>query len=78
VDRFIADIDRDRQFWRDGAGRDGLHHCAGPASIVAAVLDWAAGDGFLLMADDNDWDFRTPAEFRQRHMIAGMARLMKG
>jgi hypothetical protein len=30
------------------------------------------------MADDNDWDFRTPAEFRQRHMIAGMARLMKG
>jgi hypothetical protein len=35
-----------------------------------------AGPGFAMMADEYDWDFKSAAEFRQRHLVAGLARLL--
>ena len=57
--RFFADLDRDRQYWRDA-----------PGSVVATILDWAGGAGFEACfwerADEFPW--RTALEFRQRYM----------
>jgi hypothetical protein len=44
VDRFIADIDRDRPFWRDGCTAEGDYPGTGNgAHLIASIFDWLAG-----------------------------------
>lgn len=91
LDNFVADIDRNREFWRDGSigtiahGRAGTGSDAGngqPYSlephIIAAILEWLAGPGFGDLADALDWSWVSASEFRSRHLINGIARLLKG
>ena len=63
VRRFIADIDRDRQFWRDGGG------------VIGSLLDWAANDGFSEFMSEHDQDYRDAHHFRQRDMLAALKSL---
>lgn len=69
VDRFIADIDRDREFWREATSAAGT-------SIVGSILDWVAGPGFQTFFERFDWDWISAAQFRQRHLINGIAELL--
>ena len=71
VDRFIEDVDRDRQFFRDGA-------VWGDTNIIASVLAWMAGRGFTILAEDNDWTWKSAAEFRHRHVALAVARAIEG
>jgi len=88
VDRFVADLDRNRHYWRDGAigtpGRTAGHNttaftAAGhQLSVVAGVLAWAAGSGFPELCEEYEWDWSSAAEFRARHVVFGIARLLRG
>jgi hypothetical protein len=65
--RFIADIDRDREYWRDSS------------SIVSACLDWAAGEGFEeFFGRFPEWQWTTAHEFRQRHLVRAISRMRRG
>jgi hypothetical protein len=44
---------------------------------VAAVLDWAAGEGFGDMADEYGWDYRSAAEMRGRHLARDLAIILR-
>ena len=60
VRQFIADIDRDRQFWREGD------------TICHSVLDWAVNEGFDEFFSQHDVEFKEAHEFRQRHIIRAL------
>ena len=58
IQNFIADVDRNREFWRDGD------------HVVSACLDYLANEGFKDFFADVDIDFKNSAhEFRQRHSL---------
>lgn len=84
VRRFLADVDRDRQFWRDVAdepcaparasGRAGSAVGA-PAerhgrreTVVGAALTWAADEGFEQVTGGK---FESAHQWRQRHSMIG-------
>lgn len=54
---FLADLDEGRQFWRE-------------SGCIAAVLAWLAGEGFreYFGRYGEDFPYRTPADFRARHL----------
>ena len=62
ISNYIADIDRDRQFWRDGS------------TLVNTVLDWVANEGFETFFDQYNLGYRTAHEFRQRHLIKALSK----
>ncbi|MCD4236972.1 hypothetical protein KX530_29420, partial [Escherichia coli] len=53
MDRFIADIEISRQFWRDGE------------HIISDILDYAAGAGFRDICADSGLNVKTAAQFRE-------------
>ena len=67
---FLADVERRREFWRDG---DTMAH---------SVLEWASCEGFgdvvKPLADRaNIQAFQTAQEFRDRHVIEAILSLLK-
>ena len=61
IHNFLADIDRDREFWRDGD------------HIVSTVLDYLSGEGFGKLLADVDVEYKSSAhEFRQRHLLSAI------
>lgn len=58
VRRLFDDIDRGREYWREGRG-----------SIINSVLDYITSEGFGAYFGRHDSSFRTAHEFRQRHLI---------
>jgi hypothetical protein len=65
ISRLIAEIDRDRDF--------------GTASTVLhSYVDFIANEGFYeyFSAYNPDWPYQTAHEFRQRHLIRAIERLM--
>lgn len=77
--RFLGDLDRDREFWRNGAcatayspaGDNGDNHRSirSDIHVVAACLNWVVNEGFaeFFGQDDFDWDWKSAAQFRARH-----------
>lgn len=65
VREFLADIDRDRQFWRDGR------------HVISDVLDYAAGPGFGPLAKWAGLEWASAQEYRQRYLIGALAELSK-
>lgn len=63
VHRFFADLDRNREYWRDGGG------------IVAAVLDWLATDGFQDFCEKHGLPWVTPQQYRHQHEVALLSEL---
>jgi hypothetical protein len=58
VRRFLADIDANREYWRDGGG------------IVGATLDWASTDGFgECLGKHSGLRSHDILAYRQRHLI---------
>jgi hypothetical protein len=67
VGGFLADIDRNREYWRD---------CDG--SIVSEILDYAAGAGFEeLMSEIGLEEYESAQHYRQRHAMAMLKVMMK-
>lgn len=64
VREFIADTDRNREYWRDGE------------SIIHSILTWASEDGFHEFIAQYNLDYGSAHEFRQRHLIRGVAALL--
>ena len=64
IPRFIADLDRDRDF------------CADRTTVVSAGLDWIANEGFREFFGEQDYDFpyNSAHEFRQRHLLHALER----
>ena len=63
VSEFLDDIDRGREFWRDGD------------HLISACLDHVAGVGFSKFLEDVDIEFKSSAhEFRQRHILRALQR----
>jgi hypothetical protein len=63
VRRFLADVDRDRAFWREGGG------------VVGSLLDWAADEGFSeIMNHYGAASWESAFEFRQRHVLRARSR----
>lgn len=59
IRRFLADVDRDRQYWRDGTGH------------LGALLDWLGGEGWPEFALQAGLEHYANAhQFRQRYLIA--------
>ena len=60
IREYFADLDRDRQFWRDA-----------PGTVFATVLDWASNAGFeaCFYERSSEFPWRSNTEFRQRFMI---------
>jgi hypothetical protein len=56
VRRFLADLDRDRQYWRDDTG------------VCGAVLDWAMTEGFDDFFGRHGWSWRSAHGYRQRYV----------
>jgi hypothetical protein len=54
---FLADVDRSREFWRDGQ------------HLVSAVLDWISDSGFTEYFEEYDIKYSSAQDFRQRHII---------
>lgn len=68
VRRFLTDLDRDRQFWRDGGD-----------SIVAAHLDWCCNEGFGYQAEKHDLGpYASAHEYRQRFLLHAIKELRRG
>ena len=63
---FIEDIERRREFWRDGGG------------LVAAALDWLSTEGFAEFMIEADLDYASAEEFRQRHITRLLKALAGG
>ena len=63
VRRFIADIDRDREYWREGD------------TICHSVLTWLAGDGLPEYLRQFKQDFSSAHEWRQRYLLAALRRM---
>lgn len=62
VANFLADVERNREFWRDGS------------SFCHSALEWASTIGFAAMCrelagGDAKLEFSTAQQFRQRHLI---------
>lgn len=56
---FLADIDRDREFWREGS------------SIAHSLLDWAANDGIAdFLAGLGFSDYPNAHKWRLRYQVA--------
>lgn len=53
MDRFIADIEISRQFWRDGE------------HVISDILDYSAGAGFRDICADSGLNKKTAAQFRE-------------
>ena len=53
MDRFIADIETSRQFWRDGE------------HVISDILDYAAGGGFSDIWANSGLSIKTAAQFRE-------------
>lgn len=53
MDRFIADIEISRQFWRDGE------------HVISDILDYSAGAGFRDICADSGLNVKTAAQFRE-------------
>ena len=64
---FLADIDRDRQFWRESDG------------LVASILDYAANDGFEEWAAEffEGVEFLSAHEYRSRYLVATLKAMLK-
>lgn len=57
VHNWLADVDRDRQYWRDGD------------HLVSYILDWASNEGFCELQLPKLEEFDSAAHFRQRYQI---------
>jgi len=64
VRRFLADIDRDRNF------------CAYGEHIVSSCLDWIANEGFAEYFNEQvpEWKWETAHEYRQRYLLGTLKR----
>ena len=71
VQRFFADIDRDRQFARDAYADPAT---ANAGSVVHSILDWVVNEGFPAFMEQYDLDYDSPYEFRNRFLIAFLKR----
>ena len=82
---FLADIDAGREYWRgsptfvrsaEGAD-DGIPWCGHDGGIVGAILSHMAGEGlagfFARHSPNIEW--KTPQQFRQRHMLRAIDHL---
>ena len=67
VHRFLAEVDRDRQYWREAA----------EGGVVAEVLDWASNEGFKAFVDQAGFQFDSPHQYRNRDMIRLMEVIIK-
>ena len=56
--QFLEDIDRGREFWRDGGG------------IVGATLEWLSGEGFAEFMRRADLEYFSAHEYRNRFLIS--------
>ena len=54
--KFLADVDRDRQFWSEPNGD----------SVIHTILAWASGDGFPAFVERYDIVIANAHEFRNR------------
>ena len=63
--RFLADVDRDRQFWRESD------------SIVAAILDWTANEGLPEFLHECEMEYGSAHEFRNRFLLQAVI-MMRG
>ena len=65
IRRFLADIDRDRNFYDHGE------------HIVSAALTWAANEGFHDFFSHHvpEWMWQSAHEYRQRHVISSIKQL---
>ena len=74
IRRFFGEIDRDRDFLRETARGD-------DPTIIAAILDWAAEEGFKEFISQPEFDLATEYEnaheFRNRLLIATLRSLRK-
>jgi hypothetical protein len=71
VRSFLADIERGREYWRDGGGPEAT------ASVVSHSLDWLSTAGFRALMDEVGLGWGSPQEYRSRYdmaMIAASAR----
>ena len=63
ISNFITDIDRGREYWRDGD------------HLVSSVLDYAMEGGFAKLFEEVDVDYKSCAlEFRQRYILNALKR----
>jgi hypothetical protein len=68
VRAWIADVDRDRQYWRDGE------------TLIHACLDWASNEGFTktlghlfeTVLHDPKVRYISAHDFRQRHILRAL------
>jgi hypothetical protein len=58
VQRFFADLDRDRDF--------------GDESVTGSLLNWVTHEGWAEFSEHAEWEFDSALEFRQRHIIQAL------
>lgn len=83
--RFLADLDRDRNYLREAAqpgsgasgGDTGGTAASQLPSVVACVLDWVMNEGFQPYFERFDWSWESSHEFRQRHFTGMMLAFIK-
>ena len=64
VRQFIADVDRGREFWREGG-------------VIGEVLSWIADEGFGDLCRKHGLDYKSASEFRQRHLVDAITAALK-
>ena len=65
IRRFFADVDRDRDFTRDGE------------HIVSATLDWLLNEGFydFFTGVSDQWQWEDSHEYRQRYLVKSIRQI---
>src|SRR6516162_8364277 len=63
IHAFLADIDANRDYWRD---------CNGSESIIHSCMSWVMDEGFEKFFDqfEMSWPHGTRLQWQQRYMIA--------
>lgn len=57
IHSLLADIDRGREFWRDGD------------HFVSTILDWICESGFTEFFEQYDIHYSSAQDFRHRHIV---------
>ena len=68
VAQFLNDVDKGREYWREAD------------NIVSDVLSWCCEEGFEKFFgafEDVEMPYRTPHEYRQRHILGALRSLFK-
>lgn len=85
--QFLADVERGRDFTapRQGAysrpsarrSQASRPWSGDSGGFIGAVLDWVATEGFKEFMELNDAHYKSPGEWRDRHLLEALGYLIK-